>query len=122
MKILIADEDIRVRSALKLLISQSPGLQSISECSDLDSFVTQAKTIQPDLVFLDWELPGKPAAALLFAMHVCLNKARVIVLSRRTDTEKYALDSGADAFVCKTDPPDHLVAVLDALILEYNHE
>jgi DNA-binding NarL/FixJ family response regulator len=122
MKILIADEDIRVRSALKLLVSQSPGQQSISECSDLDSFVTQAKTIKPDLVFLDWELPGKPAAALLFAMHVCLNTARVIVLSRRPDTEKYALDSGADAFFCKTDPPEHLVAVLDALILEYNHE
>ena len=58
VRVLVADNDVRVRSALQTLLKQEPGLM-VGECSDLESLVVQSKEFNPDLVLLDWELRGR---------------------------------------------------------------
>ena len=117
-RILVADNDVRVRSALRTLLSQERGQIVIQESSDLGSLAIQIKEFQPDLILLDWELPGRPAAALLFALHGLCYHPKVIVLSRRPESEEAALAAGADAFVSKGDPPDQLLRVLRSVVEE----
>ena len=112
MNILLADEDSRVRSALKLALSQEGGKPSFRECTDMDSFLLQSEAEIPDLVILDWDFPGKAAAVLLFGLKGLVCTTKVIVLGRRAEAEKYALACGADAFFCKTDPPELLLAAI----------
>ena len=76
----------------------------------------QIETFRPHLVFLDWELPGRPAAALLLALRKLDYHPMVIVLSTRYESERDALDAGADAFVNKGDPPERLLESLHRLI------
>ena len=121
MRILVADNDARVRSALQTLLKQEPGLV-VSECSDLESLVVQSEEFKPDLVLLDWELRGRPATALLFAARVPNFRPKTIVLSGRPETEKAALADGADAFVSKADPPDRLLSTLRKLVRELEKE
>jgi DNA-binding NarL/FixJ family response regulator len=117
-RILLADNDARVREALQTLLAQEPDQLAIHQCADLGTLAMQVKEFKPDLVLLDWELPGRPAAALLFALHVIDHHPRVIVLSQRSESEEEALAVGADAFVSKSDPPDHLLASFRRLVAE----
>jgi DNA-binding NarL/FixJ family response regulator len=115
MRILIADNDPRVRSALRVLLRQEPGL-TIHESADLTSLAAEVQVFRPDMVLLDWELPGRPAAALLMAMARLETRPKVIVLSQRPESEEEALGAGADAFVSKTEPPEQLLAAMRSLI------
>jgi DNA-binding NarL/FixJ family response regulator len=113
---LVADNDARVRSALQTLLHQETDHIQIRESGDLDSIATQVKDFRPDLVMLDWELPGRPAAALLLALHRLNYRPRVIVLSTRPELEQDARNAGADGFVCKGDSPDQLLQVFRRLV------
>jgi len=121
VRILVADNDARVRSALQTLLKQEPELV-IGECSDLESLMVQVKKFKPALVLLDWELRGRPATALLFAAHTLNFRPKTIVLSGRPESEQAALAAGADAFVSKADPPEYLLNTLRKLIRETGKE
>lgn len=121
VRILVADNDARVRSALQTLLNQEPELV-IGECSDLESLMIQVKEFRPDLVLLDWELRGRPATALLFAAHALNFQPKTIVLSGRPECERAALAAGADAFVSKADPPEYLLNTLRKLVRESGKE
>ena len=115
-RILVADNDARVRSALQTLLRQEPGQIQMRESADLNSLAAQVQEFKPDLVLLDWELPGRPAAALLLALHRLDYHPSVIVLSTRPELEQDARDVGADGFVCKGDSPEQLLHVLRGLV------
>ena len=113
---MVADNDARVRSALQTLLQQEPGQIQVRESADLDSLATQVWEFRPDLVLLDWELPGRPAAALLVALHRLDYHPSVIVLSTRPELEQDARNVGADGFVCKGDSPERLLQVFRGLV------
>jgi DNA-binding NarL/FixJ family response regulator len=57
--------------------------------------------------------------ALLAALREACPDLLVIVLSGRTEVRRAALGAGADAFVCKCDPPEQLLeAIADCLPLQ----
>lgn len=118
-RILVADNDARVRSALQTLLRQEPGEVIVRESADVDGLAVQVKEFKPDLVLMDWELPGRPAAALLFALRGLGCSPKVIILSVRPEAEGPALSAGADAFVCKGDPPEHLLDSFRTLVREF---
>ena len=115
LRLVVADADQRVRSALRILLQEEPGLIVVGESSDLPSLVAQVGELVPDLVLLDWELPGRPAAAILVAQTTIDHRPMVIVFSARSESEEAALAAGADAFVSKGDPPEALLTAFRQL-------
>jgi DNA-binding NarL/FixJ family response regulator len=69
MQILLADDQKKVRSALRLLLEQQPDLEILGEAVDTTGLLDWVRAAHPDLVLLDWELPGLPAVALLPLLH-----------------------------------------------------
>ncbi len=122
MRILIADRDRRACSAVGMLLLQEPGPVSVREATDLDSLGQQLATFQPDLVVLDWDLPGGPALAMLFAAEAAHRRPKVIVLGRAWASPTEALLADADAFVGKDEPPDRLLAAFRHLRAEIEKE
>ena len=114
-RMLVADSDARVRQALHTLLGQEPGPVVIRESPDVASLAIEVRDFQPDLILLDWELPGRPAAALLFASQNLLYRSKMIVISRRPEDRQMALAAGADAFVSKGDPPERPLRALDEI-------
>lgn len=88
----------------------------------MGSLALQIRQFKPDLVLLDWELPGRPAAAMLFALHGLDYHPKIIVLSARPESEMDALAVGADAFVCKGDPPERLLDSFRELVRQARTE
>jgi len=114
MHILLADDESKVRSALRLLLEQHPGLSVVGEAADAGELWGQVQATCPDLLLLDWELPGQQPAELVPAVRRCCPRVSVIALSGRPEARQAALAAGADAFVSKGDPPDRLLAALDS--------
>jgi DNA-binding NarL/FixJ family response regulator len=46
-----------------MLLKQEPGVNVVGTVSEAESLLALVKTTRPDLVFLDWELPGDQAIA-----------------------------------------------------------
>jgi two-component system response regulator DesR len=111
MRILLADDQHRVRFALRVLLERQPGLSLVGEAVDARDLLVQAKDTRPDVVLLDWELPGQAANLLRTLREVCPCTA-VIALSGRSEARKAACAAGADAFVSKIDPPERLLAAI----------
>lgn len=113
MRILIADDQNRVRRALRILLTQQAGLQVVGEAANGQELLSRAQTTAPDLVLVDWELPGLSQAGGLPALRNTSHAVQVVVLSSRPGTRRAAQAAGADAFVSKGDPPERLLAVLN---------
>jgi DNA-binding NarL/FixJ family response regulator len=121
-RIVVGDRDARVRSALRMLLREESSVTLVGESSDLPSLVAQVKELQPDLILLDWELPGRPAAALLLARERLRYEPKVIVFSARSELEEEILAAGADAFVSKADPPEALLCAFREVTMKSGEE
>jgi len=119
MRVLLADDQAKVRSALRLLLEHQPEVEVLGEAVDTTGLLDWVKATCPDLVLLDWELPGLPAAALLSLLHNQCPDLRVIALSSRPEACQAAMDAGADAFMSKGDPPERLLIAMDEVRIEF---
>jgi DNA-binding NarL/FixJ family response regulator len=114
MRVLLADDQAKVRSALRLLLEQQPGVEILGEAVDTTGLLDWVRAIKLDIVLLDWELPGLPATAILPVLQYQAPSLRVVALSGRPEARQVALEAGADAFVSKGDPPERVLeAILD---------
>jgi DNA-binding NarL/FixJ family response regulator len=113
MKVMVADDQPDVRSALRLMLEEKPGITQVSEVSTAHELILGLKNSCPDLVLLDWELPGTKPDELLKILRRLCSGVKIIALSSRPQMKQIALDFGADDFVCKSDPPETLLSALD---------
>jgi DNA-binding NarL/FixJ family response regulator len=111
MRVLLADDEPKVRSALRLVLEQLKGIEGVEEVENATSLADRLEHTHPDLLFLDWELPGLNARSLFSEIRHS-SQLKVIVLSGVCQTPDLVLASGADAFISKCEPPDRLFAAL----------
>ena len=115
MRVLLADHHSKVRWALRTAIKEEPRLVVIGEATEAETLLSQARVLRPDLIVLEWELPGRPVEEVLSALHALNDGCQVIILSRRPECETAALEAGADAFISKAAAPKELLTALRAL-------
>jgi DNA-binding NarL/FixJ family response regulator len=108
-RILLADDNQNLRSALALLLETRLGATIVGEASTMERLLEQAAITHPDVVLLDWELPGKPEADRIVVVRSVAPGVQVVVISARPESASLAV--GADAFVNKIDPPEHILTV-----------
>jgi len=113
MRTLLADDQPRVRFALRVLLEQQPGITVAGEAVDAQDLLAQAQAKCPDLVLLDWELPGQDAVDLVASLRQVCPKVMVIALSGQPGARRLALAADVDAFVSKGDPPERLLAAVE---------
>jgi DNA-binding NarL/FixJ family response regulator len=113
-RIFLADDDLNVRQALRLLLEQA-GFTIAGEAIDAQGMFTQVSNSPPDIILIDWELPGMKAKDLLSELRRCCPETKIIALSVRTEAQPIALSVGVDAFASKGNPSDELLAILHSL-------
>jgi DNA-binding NarL/FixJ family response regulator len=118
MRVLVADGHQEIRWALRTVVGEEPGLTLVGEVSDSEQLVQQAQALQPDMILVEWELPGQPVVDLIAALGSHNRRTRVVVLSGHPEAKRVALAAGAEAFVSKADAPEELLAVLRGLVQE----
>ena len=112
LRILVADSRPDVRSALKLLLEQDAEMVVSSEAKRSGDVLEQVKATCPDVIILDYDLPGLQAGDLLRAVRSVCPAVWVVALCARSEVRQAALAAGADAFVSKADPPQSLLSTI----------
>jgi DNA-binding response OmpR family regulator len=86
----------------------------VGEVAEGERLLAEVAVTLPDLLLLDWELPGLPSVDLLSTLRALSPGTRVIALSGRPEARGPALETGARDFVSKGDPPERLLAIIAA--------
>ncbi|MFN2225846.1 MAG: response regulator transcription factor [Anaerolineae bacterium] len=115
MRILLADNQAKVRFALRVLLERQPGLEVVDEAASSEQVAAQASRSCPDLILLDWAMVSASGSDLLQALRRDCPGLGIIILSGRPEARKAALAAGADAFVSKGNPPEALLAAIARL-------
>lgn len=120
MRVLLADGNLEVCTALRLVLEHA-GHTITSEVLDVVGLMAQATAICPDAIILDVDLSGlytgkrqvaSALSELIGMLHLLCPRAHLIALSSRPEACKSSLSAGANAFFCKSDPPDALLTML----------
>jgi DNA-binding NarL/FixJ family response regulator len=122
VRILIADNQPKVRFALRVLLGRQLESSIIEEASDAVEALTEAMNICPDVILLAWDLPGRRELGLIPALRRLCPAVEIIALSGRAETRQAALKAGADAFVSKGDPPDQLLLAITSRPSRVSHD
>jgi DNA-binding NarL/FixJ family response regulator len=110
MRILVADRNAAVRSAVALYLQNVLELDTVREAGDDEDLLVQAEVFRPDIVLINWGLSGPAWTGSLASLHAIEPRPSVIVLGSLLEQRQDALTAGADYFVCKGDPPKRLLA------------
>ncbi len=124
MRVLLADDQVWLRSAMRLLLEEEPSIEIVGEVSEVASLLKRTQVIHPDLILLDWELPElKTLSAHKMLIKMLRDSdpmVRIIALSGHPEASRSALAAGVDSFVSKTEPPEHLLEALNQVQLAQN--
>lgn len=112
MKIGIADPQTRVRFSLRILLEQQSGYTVVGEAADCEELLGLLRTGCPDLLLMDWDLPGTPATNLLGLLREQYPLMQIITMSGRQEVGLASLKAGADGFASKTESPEKLLNLI----------
>lgn len=122
MDVLLAERREEVRSALRLVLAHEPDIHVVAEVESSDELLAQIEASCPDLILLEWELPGQSLPEVLSAVRQRCPHLHVIALSGHPEARKVALEVGVDQFVSKADSPDRLLAAIRSVRLDYSQQ
>ncbi|MHA7984349.1 response regulator transcription factor [Rathayibacter sp. CAU 1779] len=116
IRVLIADDQALIRSAVAGLLRHEDDLEVVGEASDGAEAVAVARREHPDVVVMDLRMPGTDGIAATRAIRAdaTLDSTRVLVLTTFEDEENVlaALRAGAAGFLGKgADPADIVRAI-----------
>jgi|SRR3990172_2435068 len=116
MKILLADDNPEVRSALRLLLEQEPLVAMVMEVADIKGLLVHLRENCPMVLLLDWELPGLHSSDVLMMVRSRCPELKVIALSSKFEARQEALAARVDAFISKAEPPEKILSTLYSYI------
>jgi DNA-binding NarL/FixJ family response regulator len=112
--VLIVDDQQPFRSAARMVVELADGFEVVGEAETGEDGVTMARSLQPDLVLMDINLPGIDGLEATRQIKASDRSARIVlVLStyESGDYETKAVEAGASAFISKSEfGPDTLAA------------
>ena len=116
--VLIVDDEAAIREMVSLALETAKF--NVLEASDSQEGHAIIIDSQPDVVLLDWMMPGTTGLELLRRLRrdPLTEKIPVILLTAKTseDSKITGLDSGADDFISKPFSPKELVSRIRAVI------
>lgn len=115
MKIFIVEDEPEIRLELKALLENA--LYQTQTTESFESFADQILEAEPDLVLLDWNLPGENGDWVLSKVRA-RSSVPVIFLTSRTDAmdELSGMLKGADDYITKPLQPPILLARIAAVL------
>jgi CheY-like chemotaxis protein len=120
--VLIVEDVSYIRTLLRGLLRQS-GFTDIVEAAAVDEAIAEIRRSPPDLVFTDWEMPGKTGLDLLKWVRQDQNSPNpavpIILLTSHSDPETIRLcrDAGANDFLVKPVSPKRVAERVRELII-----
>jgi DNA-binding response OmpR family regulator len=115
MRILVVEDESKVASLVRRALEEEG--HSVQVALDGEEGLNLALTTQPDLIILDWLLPGRDGLTICRAIRASGSHTPILMLTARDAIEHRVagLDSGADDYLTKPFALGELLARVRAL-------
>jgi two-component system phosphate regulon response regulator PhoB len=116
--VLVVDPDPTIRQLLELNLTHAG--HDVVRCTDAESAQVVMDEHLPDMLLLEWDLPGQSGEALIRRLRAqaATRELPIIMLSARAGEHDkiLALESGADDYLTKPFNPRELLARMQAVL------
>jgi CheY-like chemotaxis protein len=116
VRVLIVDDQPRARQSLKALLGTWSIIKTIREAANGKEALALVEESLPELVLMDIRMPQMDGLEATRRIKAKWPQVKIIVLSVYTEHTAEALAAGADAFVCKCEPPESLLKALEQAV------
>jgi len=113
--VFIAEGEKHVLKALQLSLANQTDFIIQGEAGHAESLLAQVCAQPPDVILLDWNLPGINPQRLIQTLRKHCPAAVLVATSVKPEHEKYAEDYGMDGFLSKQGSPDEFMEELKAI-------
>jgi DNA-binding NarL/FixJ family response regulator len=111
-RVLIADDNMRARFGLRVLLALSPEVEVVGEAANGLEVVEQVQGRRPDVVLMDVRMPLLDGLAATRQMKARWPDIRIVLTSMVAGHRAEALAAGADAFLVKGSSIEELRAAI----------
>jgi two-component system response regulator NreC len=112
--IILADDHVLVRSALRMLLEAQSDMEIVGEAENGREAVTLTQSLRPDIVLMDVQMPGMNGIEATRMLHESVPETAVLALTMYEDEQYFfeILKAGASCFIPTRAAPDDLVAAI----------
>jgi DNA-binding NarL/FixJ family response regulator len=117
IRILIADDHGVLRAGLRALLNAEPGLEVVGEAGDGDEALSLTRTVQPDIVLMDINMPGCGGIEATRQLKQLQPDVQVLILTVHEDEGLFqeAIRAGAAGYIIKRAVESELVNAIRAV-------
>lgn len=118
IKILIADDHHIVRRGLVFFLKTQKDIEVIGEAKNGQEAVEMTKTLKPDLVLMDLDMPIMDGIEATKQIKAVLPEMKIMILTSFSDQDHVipAIEAGAAGYQLKDIEPDELVRTIKRML------
>jgi len=105
LKVILIDDERLARNELKRLLQEFPDIEVIGEATNADEGIEKIETLNPDVIFLDVQMPGKNGFEMLTELE---KSPHVIFVTAYDEFALKAFDVNALDYLMKPVEPKRL--------------
>ncbi len=115
MKVLIADDQENVRSALRFALKHEQNMRVVGEVEDIEYLVSALERTRPNLLIIDWELLNGDANAFLASVRERFPDLYILAMCSRCGIGQSATNDETYAMVSKSESTSQLLIKIRAI-------
>ena len=119
-RILVVDDNPSFRKGMRAFLDIQPDMETIGEAPNGHDAMELVEELRPDLILLDAQMPGMTGVAVTRRIKRLLPLTKVILLTMYSDYRTKAIEAGADAFMTKGLPPEHMLSLIRGITNKKN--
>jgi DNA-binding NarL/FixJ family response regulator len=118
VSILLVDDNEMFRKGVRSFLKEQVGLQVIGEAGSGADALVLVEQFAPDVILLDWQMPGMSGLVVLCKLMEMKILSRVIILSMHSDEVyvNHAFLNGAYGYVLKDHIVNHLPKAIHSVV------
>lgn len=103
ISIVLADDHVVVRSALRMLLEAEPGFEVVAEAGDADTAIRYVRGHKPTILILDLTMPGRSSLEAIPDIQEASPETEIVILTMQNEPAfaRKALQAGVRGYVLK---------------------
>ena len=117
IRVALVDDHRLFRNGLKMLLSTHDGVEVVFEAASGEEFLAEVERVQPDVVFMDYAMPGMNGAQATEQALVVCPQMKIISLTMFAENAYYSqmVASGAKGFLLKDSEFDEVIEAVETV-------